>query len=257
MLWLALAAALAAWPASSQSAGEPVTVSAAVSLTEVMEELGRAYSQAGGNRPVFNFGASNVLARQIVNGAPVDVFISADDAQMAVVERAGLLSPGTRVPLLSNQLAIVVRQDWTGELTSAASLSSPAIRRIAVGDTEAVPAGVYARQYLERIGLWQRLQPKLIPSASVRAALAAVSHGAADAAIVYVTDARASENIRVAAIIAGKDAPGIVYPACVVRTSRKQNAAQAFLAFLATPAAQQMFRKHGFVPLGKTGMSGQ
>jgi molybdate transport system substrate-binding protein len=227
----------------------PLTVSAAISLTEVMEDVAKAYRAAGGGPVLFNFGGSNMLARQIVNGAPVDVFISADSAQMQVVERAGRISPGTVVPLLSNQLAVIVRKGRAAPVSSVAALAGSGVRRVAIGDPAAVPAGVYAKQYLERAGLWQALEPKLLPSGSVRAALAAVESGAADAAIVYATDARTSHDVRIVAVVAGPDAPLIVYPAAVVAASRRGDAALGFLKFLQTPAANAIFKQYGFQPL--------
>jgi molybdate transport system substrate-binding protein len=238
---------------AQERGAQPITVSAAISLSEAMQAAATAYEASGGNRVVLNFAASNVLSRQIVNGARVDVFISADARQMALVEKAGLVAPRTLVQLLGNQLAIVSRKDRPDALDSPASLAAPGIRRIAIGDPEAVPAGVYARQYLERVGLWQALQPKLLPTASVRAALATVENGGADAGIVYVTDARAAEAVRVTMVITGPDAPAIVYPACVVSSSTRTEAAARFLTFLQTPAASRIFLQHGFLPLASSG----
>ena len=230
---------------------ETLTVSTAISLTEVMEAIARGYSTAGGGSVRLNFGASNVLARQIANGAPVDVFVSADQAQMDLVSEAGLIEPGSRVPVVQNQLAIIVRRDWMGQVTSAATLTAPQIRRLAVGDPTAVPAGVYAKQYLERIGLWSALQQKLLPAANVRGALAAVANGAADAGIVYATDAHRSGQVRLAFLVTGSDAPSIVYPACIVRTSTHKAAARKFLNFLVSPDAARIFRDHGFLPIAR------
>ena len=233
----------------SHVSNQTLTVSAAVSLTDVMEAIGRAYSAAGGRSLRFNFGASNALARQIVNGAPVDVFISADEAQMDLVAKAGMIEEGSRTPIAQNQLAIVTRRDLAVPLTSVAALNTPGIRRIAMGDPAAVPAGVYARQYLERAGLWSELQDKLVPAASVRAALAAVANGAADAGIVYVTDARGSKEVRLAHVIADSDAPRIAYPACVVRTSTDKSEARKFLNFLTSAEATRLLGEHGFRPV--------
>lgn len=226
-----------------------LTVSAAVSLSDVMGAMAGAYSAAGGGRLVFNFGASNVLARQIINGAPVDVFISADQAQVNLVSDAGMVEGGSCTPITENQLAIVVRSDWTGQLASATALTAPDVRRIAVGDPAAVPAGVYAKQYLERLGLWSALQRKLVPAASVRGALAAVENGAADTGIVYSTDARRGRGLRVAWIVSGPEAPRIQYPGCIIRTSVRKDAARSFLKFLTSPQAQHVFREYGFRPV--------
>lgn len=237
---------------STGVSNETLTVSSAISLTEVMEAISRGYSAAGGGPVKLNFGASNLLARQIANGAPVDAFISADEAQMDLVARAGMIEAGSRVPIVRNQLAIVVRSDRKGQLTSAADLVAPEFRRLAIGDPSAVPAGVYAKQYLERMGLWSALQHKLLPAASVRGALAAVANGAADAGIVYATDAHRSDQVRRAFLVSGPDAPDIVYPACIVRTSAHKSAARRFLNFLVSTDAARVFRDHGFLPIAQT-----
>ena len=247
-MWRLLVVALALVCVPQKAALPAITVSAAVSLTESLQEIVKRYEPSGG-RVGLNLAASNVLSRQIVNGAPVDVFISADEAQMAVVEKASLVAAGSRVALLHNLLAIVVRQDRSAPLATAAALASDGVKRIAIGDPEAVPAGVYAKSYLERIGLFAKLQPKLLPSSSVRAALAAVESGGADAGLVYVTDARASKRVRVAAVISGPEAPDIVYPACIIQSSAKREAASAFLQYLQTAEAAEIFERHGFLPI--------
>src|SRR5213595_703049 len=171
-------------------AARPITVSAAVSLTDALSAIAEQYGKEGLGSIRFNFGASNVLARQIVAGAPADVFISADAAQMDVVAAANMLADGSRVTLVRNQLAIVVPSDRPRTMRGARDLLGEAYRRIAVGDPSAVPAGVYAKAWLEQEGLWSQLEPRMVPTGSVRAALAAVESGAADAAIVYRTDVR-------------------------------------------------------------------
>jgi molybdate transport system substrate-binding protein len=232
---------------SQAPAGGPLTVSAAISLGEALEDAAAAFRGSGGAAIALNLAGSNVLARQIAAGAPVDVFISADDAQMDVVERAGLIVPGTRVPLVGNQLVVVV-EEGRSDVASIQDLASARIRRIAIGDPEAVPAGLYARLYLERIGLWAQLAPRVVPSSNVRAALVAVQNGAADAAIVYATDARIASGVRVAVSIGGRYAPRIVYPAAVVKASRQPAEAARFLAFLQTAGARRIFEARGFVP---------
>jgi len=236
--------------ATVAQSSSPLTVSAAISLSEALEAVAAAYRVAGGTPVVFNFGGSNALARQIVNGAPVDVFISADEAQMEVVEKADLVRAGTRVPVVANRLVLVV--DSRSRVKAVTDLGVAEIRRIAIGDPVAVPAGVYARQYLERINEWTRLQPKMVPVANVRAALTAVLNGSADAAFVYATDARIAPALRVVATITGPQAPRIVYPGAVVRTSRHPQAAAKFLEFLRTPPALAILEKHGFTPVTDT-----
>ena len=233
--------------AAQAGARAPLTVSAAVSLTEVMQAVGRAYEAAGHGPLVFNFASSNVLARQIVNGAPVDVFISADEAQMEIVRRAALVAGGL-VPLCGNRLAVITRRDLAAVVTSPAGLAAPAVRRIAIGNPDAVPAGVYARQYLEAVNLWGALQPRLLLSGSVRAALAAVVNGAADAGIVYTTDLRGSPDVHVAAIVEGPQAPRIVYPAAALASSARSGEAAAFVKFLQSDEIRRIFAAHGFAP---------
>jgi molybdate transport system substrate-binding protein len=224
----------------------PLTVSAAISLGEALDDVGAAYRAGGGGPVTFNLAGSNVLARQIVAGAPVDVFISADEAQMDVVDRAGLLVPGSRVPVVGNELVVVV-DEKRSDIASVQDLAGRRIRRIAIGDPQAVPAGIYARVYLERTGLWGQLASRLVPSSNVRAALAAVRNGAADAAIVYATDARTTSHVRIAVSIGGSYAPRIVYPAAVVKSSRHLPEAARFVQFLQTPEARRIFERHGFV----------
>src|SRR5688572_18319167 len=206
--WLALG--LAFQPAASAQRRPDVLVSAATSLTDVLQRVAAAYEVRTAARVVLNFGASNTLARQIEAGAPVDLFISADAAQMDAV-RARIVA-ATRVDLLSNQLAVAVPDDRPRAIRSARDLADPAIRRVAIGDPAAVPAGVYARQYLQRAGVWPLIEPKVVPAGSVRLALAAIENGAADAAIVYRTDVAAARRARLAFVVPEADAPRIVYP---------------------------------------------
>ena len=240
-----MATLLLLFTALTQVSPPPLTVSAAVSLTEALEEAATAYRAAGGTAVVFNFGGSNTLARQIVNGAPADVFISADEAQMDVVERAEMVVAGTRAAIVTNSLVLVAGS--RSPVNAVTDLGAAEVRRIAIGDPAAVPAGVYARQYLERIGHWTRIEPKMVPVPNVRAALTAVQNGSADAAFVYATDARIAPALRVVATIGGSQAPRIAYPGCVVKTTRQPVEAAKFLEFLRTPPARAIFERHGFV----------
>jgi molybdate transport system substrate-binding protein len=230
-------------------AAAPITVSAAVSLTDALIAIAEEYGRQGRGTVRFNFAASNVLARQIVSGAPVDVFISADEAQMDAIAAANMIADGSRVALLRNQLAIVVPNDRPRTMTGARELTGPAFRRIAIGDPAAVPAGVYAKDYLQKLDLWQTLEPRLVPSGSVRAALAAVESGAADAAIVYRTDARVALKATVAYVVPLAAGPRIVYPGAVVRGTRAPEEARRFLAFLRSVEASRIFERFGFSPI--------
>ena len=228
-----------------------LTVSAAISLTDALEEIARAYTASGGGEVRFNFGGSNVLARQIASGAPVDLFISADEAQMALAESAGAIDRSTRISLLANRLAVVTRRGGVA-VADARALQSPSIRKIAVGDPSAVPAGVYAQRYLRALNLWDALQPKLVPVGNVRAALAAAASGSVDAAIVYETDARASSEVALAFLVIGADAPRITYPAALTKRASDRPAALRFLTFLSGPEASAIFARYGFTPQAGT-----
>lgn len=250
MLCTALAAVLALGGAGTAQDGAraPITVSAAISLTRALEDIVAAYTAAGGGPVRLNLAGSNALARQIVQGAPVDVFISADEAQMAVVQDAGRVAAATRVDLVTNQLAVVAAPDRAAFVREQFRAAPPEIRRLAIGDPAAVPAGVYAREYLEKAGLWTLYAPRIVPTVNVRAALAAVENGSADAAIVYATDVTAAARAVVAVAIPVADGPRIVYPAAVMSSSRAPEAAARFLAFLRGETATAIFVRHTFLP---------
>jgi molybdate transport system substrate-binding protein len=246
------ASLLAALPIQPVPPPEPLTVAAAVSLTDVLEEIANAYRVAGGGPVRFNLAGSNLLARQIRNGAPADVFISADEAQMEIIEKAGAVLAGSRVDLVGNQLAVVATPDRVMFVRQEFARAPAGIRRLAIGHPAAVPAGVYARRYLERQGLWAAYEPRLVPTTNVRAALTAVETGSVDAAIVYLTDLSAARTAVLAFAVTARDGPRIVYPGAVLASSRNQAEAKRFLAFLRQPEAAAIFARHKFVvPPGK------
>jgi len=243
--YLGLAAALLLAPGAVAAQRPPVTVSAAASLTDVLQQLAAAYERQSKERVILNFGASNTLARQIAAGARVDVFVSADEAQMDAV--AAHIDESSRVALLSNQLAIAVPDDRPRRFSSARQLVDPSVRRIALGDPAAVPAGVYAKAYLETLGIWAEIAPRIVPSGSVRLALAAVENGAADAAVVYRTDIATARHAREAFVVPVAEGPRIVYPAALVRGGDNGAGGRRFLAFLMSPEAAAVFERAGFL----------
>ena len=247
---LVATACAVALPAAAQrrpAANRQVVVSAAVSLTDVLQQIAPLYQQATGDQLVLNLGPSNTLARQIRFDAGVDVFLSADEAQMNAV--AMQIDAASRIDLLSNQLAIAVPDDRPRTMMSARDLLDPAFRRIAIGDPAAVPAGIYAKQYLQSIGIWPDVTRKVVPAGSVRLALAAVESGGADAAFVYHTDVATATHAREALLIPAAEGPRIVYPAAIVRAGKNHEGGRRFLAFLQTPAAAAVFTRAGFIPL--------
>ena len=222
-----------------------VRVFAAASLAEALEEIGAAYERASGDDVVFNFGASGMLARQIELGAPADVFLSADEQRMNELEKRGLLAAGSRFSVLSNRLAVVVPRDSRARMTTAAELAR--LGAIAIGDPSDVPAGLYARTWLTRAGVWGRIAPKTIPTANVRAALAAVEAGNADAAIVYRTDTLVSKRVRVAFVVTGATAPLISYPFAAIAAAENRDGAKRLLAWLRSAPARAVFARRGFI----------
>ena len=224
-------------------------VFAATSLTDVLEEIGRAYATAGGGAVRFNVAGSNTLARQIVSGAPADVFVSADEAQMDVVEQAGGIVVGSRVDVVSNQLVVASLAARADVVRTTFPKAPPDIQRLAIGDPAAVPAGVYARRYLEAKGLWKAYESRIVPTANVRAALVAVENGAADVAIVYATDMAIARGAVAAFTIPVDDGPRIVYPAALLTRSANTAEAKRFLSFLVGAQAAEIFRRHKFLPV--------
>jgi molybdate transport system substrate-binding protein len=215
-----------------------VDVSAAASLQDALKTIAAAYEQRTGDHVVFNFAASSTLAMQIRAGAPVDLFFSADEAKMDSL--GALIDAGSRRNLLSNSLVVVSNRP----LRSARDL--PKLSRIAIAEPTSVPAGIYARQWLQRIGLWRDVLPHVIPTDDVRAALAAVEGGNVDAAIVYKTDAMMAKRARVAFEVTGRDAPAIAYPVALVRDARHRQAARRFWSYLQSDEAKQVFARYGF-----------
>ena len=226
--------------------GETVTVFAAASLTDGLKAAAKQFEERSGDKIEFNFAASSLLARQIEEGAPADIFFSADAKWMDELEKKGLIVAGTRTNRLSNTLVIVVPKDGPGWIKSPRDLNDARLSRLALADPKLVPAGIYAREYLEKVNLWTTLEPKVIPTANVRAALAAVASGNVDAGIVYKTDAAISKQVTVAYEIPASDGPEIVYPMAEVKGAGNL-AAKAFLDYLKSSAAGAVFLKFGFI----------
>jgi molybdate transport system substrate-binding protein len=228
----------------SAHAGERVLVFAAASATDALQELGRTFTKEQGHTVDFAFGASSDLARQAEAGAPADVFLSADVAKMDRVEKAGLVQSGTRVELLSNRLVVVVPVGSKRKVASAAEVGR--LKRLAIADPAAVPAGIYAKAWLEKAGLWKELEPRVVPALDVRAALAAVEAGRVDAGVVYATDAALSKRVRVVLTVPEAEAPRIVYPVAALSKGKAPEAGSAFVRFLQGDAAKRTFERYGF-----------
>jgi molybdate transport system substrate-binding protein len=227
---------------AAQPAG--LVASVAVSVSDALEEIVVLYRARTGVTVALNIGGSNTLARQISEGAKAGLFLSADEIQMDAVEKAGRVVRGTRTRLLTNELVVVAPQ--SSKDFTLAQLMDGRVRRLAMGEPAAVPAGVYGKQWLEHERAWGRLESKVVPFPSVRAVLSAVEAGRVDAGIVYRTDAMTS-SARVVHTVSSKEHPylDIAYPAAVI-VGPSEAEARRFLEFLKGPAARAVFDKRGF-----------
>ena len=231
----------------TSSSAATITVFAAASLADALKTIGAAYETNAQDKVRFNFGGSRLLARQIEAGAPADLFFSADEASMDALAKKNLIVPSSRQSRLSNRMVIVTASDSTLRMGGARDLASPACQRVALADPSTAPAGAYARQYLEKLGLWSAISPKVVPTENVRAALAAVESGNVEAGIVYKTDAAVSKRVKVAVEIPANETPGISYPVAVVTESKQREGAERFLKFLNSPDAAAVFARCGFL----------
>ena len=225
-----------------------LTVFAAASLKESLDEAAATYQKQTGVPVRVSYAASSALARQIEQGAPADVFFSADLEWMDYLQQRSKLEVATRRSLLGNQLVLVApkaskaRVDLKRPATLLAALGGG---RLAVGQTQTVPAGKYAKASLESLSLWEGVKARLAESESVRAALMLVARGETPLGIVYASDAKAEPNVRVLATFPEESHPPIVYPVAALRGARSTQATQ-FVQWLASPAADAIFQRRGF-----------
>lgn len=245
-LFAALAALLLSPAAMAQERG-PVVLAAA-SLQESLTEAADVWAAQGHQKPVLSFAASSALARQILAGAPADLFLSADEEWMDAIAKAGLVRPGSRTALLGNRLVLIAPVSSKVRLTPARGF--PLTRalgtgRLALADPAAVPAGKYAKAALTALGVWNGVAAKVAPAENVRAALALVERGAAPLGIVYATDARASKAVRVVGVFPATSHPRIRYPVALLKMSRHKDTA-GFRAFLLSAQGRTIFARHGF-----------
>jgi molybdate transport system substrate-binding protein len=247
LLAAAAALPLAAPPARAQ---EAVTVFAAASLTDALRALGAEWQSRGNPAPRFSFAASSALARQIEQGAPADLFMSADEPWMDYVQQRNLIVQATRVSPLGNSLALVAPANSTAQVTLARGTDLAALLgangRIATGDPAHVPVGRYAQAALEWMGQWGAVAPRLARADNVRAALLLVERGEAPFGIVYETDARASTGLRTVATFPPESHPPITYPFALTRRAGNNAAARAFLAFVTSAEAAPAWQRFGF-----------
>jgi len=242
---------LAAPQARAAAAGNRITVLAAASLAGALSEIGRGYEAASGERVALSFAGSMILAKQIEASSGADLFISADEESMDFVDGKGLIAKATRVNLLGNALVLVAPANSTILLKIAPGFQlSEALMggRLALANTEAVPAGRYARAALTALGVWDSVASHLAEGEDVRAALAYVARGETRLGIVYVTDAHAEARVRVVGTFPQSTHPAILYPAALTRDANPD--AAAFLAYLKGAQARAVFERAGFKTFG-------
>jgi molybdate transport system substrate-binding protein len=240
--------------AAPAHAQQPVTVFAAASLTDALRAQAQDWSARGNPAPRLSFAASSALARQIEQGAPADLFLSADEPWMDYLQSRGLILPGTRVGALGNALVLVAPADRARAVvldrgTDLAALLG-AHGRIATGDPAHVPAGRYAQAALQWMGQWRALAPRLARADHVRAALLLVERGEAPFGIVYATDVAASPGVRIVGTFPPASHPAITYPFAVTRRAEGNAQARALHAFLTAAEAAPTWQRFGFTPAG-------
>lgn len=223
-----------------------ITVSAAASLTDAFKEIATAFEQSRpGAKVTLNFGASGQLLQQIVAGAPVDVFASADLETMDRAVRQSVVLEESRTVFARNELVIAIPATSLLVLNRLPDITGPDVKRIAIGNPDSVPAGKYARDVLTTARLWPELQERLVFTQNVRQALDYVARGEVDAAFVYRTDAIAAVNRTRIALITKTETP-VLYPAAVVKGAGQGEEATAFVRFLRADAAQRILERYGF-----------
>lgn len=231
----------------SVSAGEKVIVFAAASTTNAMTDIAKLYEQEKGNPITLSFASSSTLAKQIENGAPADIFISANPKWMNYLEEKKKIVDAGRFDLLSNRIVLIAPLD--SEITEQTIDSKLDLLkllsngRLAMGDPDHVPAGMYGQKAMENIGLWDKIKGNIARAKDVRAALVWVERGEAPLGQVYATDAAISSKVKIVGTFPENSHPEIVYPAALIR---KSDPAQTFLDYLRTPAAASIFKKYGF-----------
>jgi len=240
--------------AAPNAAAEPseVMVYAAASLRDVLLSLAQTCEGLANVRLIFNFGASNDLARQIMAANKADLFFSADETWMDKVSEEGLLDVASRRSLLSNRLVVVVPLDSLATLSGPAALAGPAVKRICLADPGAVPAGKYARAWLEKTGQWKAVKERIVPALDVRAVLAAVESGAVEAGVVYRTDAAISKKVRIVYEVPEGDGPRISYAIAVLKDRPHYETARRALDCLTGEQALRTFETYGFLIPGRS-----
>lgn len=248
LAFFSLLLALAAAPHPSAAQDKTITIFAAASMKNAVDDINAAYTKQTGVKVVASYAASSALAKQLEQGAPADVFASADLDWMNYSSQKKVIKDNTRVNLLGNRLVLIAPTDsklsnvTIGPGFDLAKLAGDG--RVTTGDVQAVPVGKYAKAALEKLGAWQAAAPKFAMAESVRAALAFVARGEAVLGIVYETDAKVEPKVKIVGVFPQDSYPPVIYPVALTATARPE--AAAYLAFLRSGAAKAVFEKYGF-----------
>jgi molybdate transport system substrate-binding protein len=250
---LAAVLAIAAWSPAAQAQDKSITVFAAASMKNALDDVDAAFTKQSGIKVVASYDASSALMKQIEGGAPADVFVSADLKWMDYGSDKKLINTGTRTNLLGNELVLIAAKDSKiGNVTIAPGFDLAGLvgdGRVATGDVKAVPVGLYAQAALQKLGVWAAVEPKMAMTANVRAALVLVARGEAPLGIVYSTDAKVEPGVKVVGTFPESSHDPIIYP--VAATVNAKPDATPYLAFLRSAAAKTIFESYGFTVLIK------
>jgi len=252
--WVAICVSLTLFPligadpAAYAVEGDTVTVFAAASATNALTDIGKIFMDNKQGKVVYSFASSSTLAKQIENGAPANVFLSADLEWMNYLVEKKMVEPDTRTDLLGNRLVLIAPEDSKATVRIAPNFDLAALLgdgKLAMGDPAHVPAGVYGKQALEKLGAWKGVEAKVAPAKDVRAALTLVERAEAPLGVVYATDAAITKKVKVVGVFPEDSHPPIVYPVALVK-DRGTAAAKNFLGFLKSADAKKVFEKYGF-----------
>lgn len=248
LLALGLAAqACAAAPTPQAAEKADLTVSAAISLKDALDDVKQIYTANNPNVSIdINYGGSGTLQIQIEQGAPVDVFFPAAPKQMDALDSKGLLLAGTRKDILRNEVVLIVPNDSSLGISSFQDLDHADVKKIALGEPQTVPAGEYAKEVLSSLGIYDAVNAKAVLAKDVRQVLTYVETGNVDAGIVYATDAQSSSKVKVVAKAPENSHEPVIYPVAALKSSKNPAAARRLIDFLSSPRARAIFQKYGF-----------
>jgi molybdate transport system substrate-binding protein len=255
VLLVAAAAALTTPIGRASAQGKDTLVFAAASLKNALDEIAAQWRRETGKKVAISYAASNNLIKQIEQGAPADIFFSADLDWMDYGQQKNLIKPDTRTNLLGNRIVLIAPKDSAAKIDIRPGFDLAAALkggRLAVGSVDAVPAGKYGKAALEKLGAWSGVKDKIAQAESVRAALLFVARGEAPLGIVYQTDAASDPNVKIVGAFPDDTHPPIVYPVALTKETTNPDAA-AFLNYIKSPAARPAFEKQGFIVLGPRG----